>query len=91
MVDHSYLGCRTQEYLGEKVEWCFCEGSKYNRNQPCNGASRDALSKMALPEYPDGSTENSIPQTKYFLPTESKDIIQDTKYSDENYDSHYRG
>ena len=41
-----YQGCRRQRYLGQDVEWCFCEGNL------CNGASRDALAKTALPPPP---------------------------------------
>ena len=38
----------TQEYAGQKVEWCFCKGTDDKTKSPCNGASREALAKISL-------------------------------------------
>ena len=48
IVSHDYLGCRTQSYLGDKVEWCFCNGTATSADDnPCNGVHRDVIAKMA--------------------------------------------
>ena len=48
MVKYDYEGCVTQEYAGQKVEWCFCKGTDDKTKSPCNGASREALAKISL-------------------------------------------
>ena len=69
--------------------------------QPCNGASRDALSKMALP-YEEielnmkDKTLNYEPDenTKYFLPTNTKKYTTEEKENNGNlitYDVQYEG
>ena len=47
MVKYNYEGCLTQEYAGQKVEWCFCKGTDDKTKSPCNGASREALAKIS--------------------------------------------
>lgn len=53
VVDSGYAGCRFQQYLGERVEWCFCsEGNKKDlptvkKNEPCNGASVAELRRLS--------------------------------------------
>ena len=71
-------------------------------SQPCNGASRDALSKMALPyeEEPTLNVKDKIlnyepdENTKYFIPTDTKKYIAEDKDKTENlvtYDIQYKG
>ena len=34
-----------QEYFGEKVEWCFCNGEADGVHEPCNAMSHDDLAQ----------------------------------------------
>ena len=75
------------------------DGDSYG--QPCNGASRDALSKMALP-YEETELEtkektlNYEPDehTKYFLPTDTRKYPHGNEGKKDNmitYDIQYEG
>ena len=75
------------------------DGDSYG--QPCNGASRDALSKMALP-YEETELEtkdktlNYEPDehTKYFLPTDTREYPHGNEGKKDNmitYDIQYEG
>ncbi|ELT97825.1 hypothetical protein CAPTEDRAFT_217221 [Capitella teleta] len=49
VVDGDYIGCRIQQYLGERVEWCFCRHGNQvgSSDEPCNSVSVADMRRMS--------------------------------------------
>ncbi|CAH1788342.1 unnamed protein product [Owenia fusiformis] len=90
LVRQDYLGCQTQSYLGQTVEWCFCKGTV------CNGASRNALAKASPPRVNriplvDEGSENDVEESdvenqysQHDMTFEASDRLTEGGYNDQS-------
>ena len=66
-----------QEYLGDKIEWCFCNGTSEITDPPCNGATRQKIAEQR-PESKETNDADEIVTSQEYNSVTSPP--EDTRY-----------